>query len=85
MRNIICIKFNELINTCTRDLEKLKLNIVKIYLKKFQKILPFLKQTFTTYYIVLLNLLKNLYYYPVLVNLVRFFVHLYKLMMNLIY
>lgn len=43
MRNIICIKFNELINTCTRDLEKLKLNIVKINFKKIQKILPFLK------------------------------------------
>lgn len=58
MRNIICIKFNELTNTCICDLEKLKLNIVKINFKKIQKILPFLKQTFTTYYIVLLNFLK---------------------------
>lgn len=85
MRNIICIKFNELINTCTRDLEKLKLNIVKIYLKKFQKILPFLKQTFTTYYIVLLNLLKNLYYYYCTCEPCLFFVHLNKLMMNLLH
>lgn len=30
MWNIICIK-NELINICICDLEKLKLNIVKIY------------------------------------------------------
>lgn len=42
MRNIICIK-NELTNTCICDLEKLKLNIVKINFKKIQKILPFIK------------------------------------------
>lgn len=34
MWNIICIKFNELINICICDLEKLKLNIVKINFKK---------------------------------------------------
>lgn len=43
MRNIRCIKFNELTNTCICDLEKLKLNIVKINFNKIQKILPFLK------------------------------------------